>query len=459
MTISFDTTFEKVQECFKESSISELALKIESITIIRDVFGKIRIFLEPLGEDNLKKLDTSELEHLLKEKIGNYYGNDIWLPIGKGDGYRSLIETIKNERFQADWDDDSILPRWYILERHIAKQAWTDKKIAEPPWSYNLVREEHKKPAIISFFSFKGGVGRTSTLVAIALTLARQGHRVAMIDLDLEAPGLATIFSPSNSNHYGVIDYLLEKKVQEKDYKLPSLQQIIEQILLGDEGKILKLLSAGTVDENYLEKLARLDFQNLVDGQLQDTMQDMLRELQKKERGLDFILMDARAGFHDLGGLAITRLSHGVVIFGTQSRQSWAGLTHVIRHLATSKDLAIVLVQAMAPNVAIFGRQQELQKFREQAYDLFKENYYSEDETVPNSNDQDAPFKPFVVEYQDILRGDIALFSHNESIEESDRLSRLVDIMTRSPYKDIAYKLCELFDRNFNNTGLNNEGI
>jgi MinD-like ATPase involved in chromosome partitioning or flagellar assembly len=448
MTISFDTTFLKVQECFKDARISELSQKIESITIIRDVAGKIRLFLEPLGENNLKKLDTSELEHLLKEKIGKYYGNDIWLPIGERDGYRVLIETIRNERVKADWNDEAISPHWYILERHIAKQAWTDKKISEPPWSYNLVREKHKKPAIISFFSFKGGVGRSSTLVAIALTLARQGHRVAMIDLDLEAPGLATIFSPSNSSN-GVIDYLLEKKVQDKDYKLPSLQQITEPILLGDEAQVLKLLSAGTVDENYLEKLARLDFQNLVDRQLQDTMQDMLRELQKKEIGLDFILMDARAGFHDLGGLAITRLSHAVVIFGTQSRQSWAGLTHVIRHLAASKDLEIVLIHAMAPNMGISGRQQELQKFREQAYDLFKENYYTEDEIVSNSNDKDAPFKPFVVEYQDILRGDIALFSHNESTEESDRLSGIVDLMTRSPYKEIAYKLCELFERNF----------
>ncbi len=41
-------------------------------------------------------------------------------------------------------------------------------------------------PAIVSFFSFKGGVGRTTTIAATALTLARNGHRVAIVDLDLE---------------------------------------------------------------------------------------------------------------------------------------------------------------------------------------------------------------------------------------------------------------------------------
>ena len=44
-------------------------------------------------------------------------------------------------------------------------------------------------------FSFKGGVGRTTALVATALTLARNGQRVAIVDLDLEAPGLSTMFS------------------------------------------------------------------------------------------------------------------------------------------------------------------------------------------------------------------------------------------------------------------------
>lgn len=48
MTISFGETFDKVRECFREQSIADtLVTKIQSVTIIRDVNGKIRIFLEP----------------------------------------------------------------------------------------------------------------------------------------------------------------------------------------------------------------------------------------------------------------------------------------------------------------------------------------------------------------------------------------------------------------------------
>lgn len=455
MTISFGETFERVRECFNEQSIINLLVpKLESVTIIRDIKGKIRLFIEQLNDRSIEEAEFAELKRFLSSKLGNYYGNDIWLPAGEKDGYKALIDTIKAERVLAPWDDESVLPRWYILERHIAKQAWTDNTLGKPPWSEDLVAQKHK-PAIVSFFSFKGGVGRTSSLVATALTLARNGHRVAIVDLDLEAPGLATIFSPDSSNNLGVIDYLLEKKIQDQDWKLRThIIPINEQTLLGDDGQPLQLLPAGTVDDNYLEKLARLDFQNLVDGELQSTMQNMLRELESAVRPLDFILMDARAGFHDIGGLAITNLSHAAVIFGTQSRQSWAGLIHVIRHLASSgvdERLPLIIVHSMAPAIGISGRETELTEFREQAYIVFQENYYSEDETIPDANNREEPFFPVVVPYEESLRGDIALFSRNSTPEESNRLSGLVEIMTNSPYQDLAEKLCILFGRELKN--------
>ncbi len=452
MTICFGETFDRVRECFREQSIIDsLVPKLDSVTIIRDIKGKIRLFLEPLGISSTE-LETTDLNNFLSTKLGCYYGNDIWLPVEK-DGYKALIDTIKTERVLASWDDESV-PRWYILERHIAKQAWTNQNIGTPPWPQSVVDQKHK-PAIVSFFSFKGGVGRTSTLVATALTLARNGHRVAIVDLDLEAPGLATIFSPDDSNNLGVIDYLLEKKIQENDWKLRTHLKIInDPTLRGEHGESIQLLPAGTIDGNYLEKLARLDFQNLVDGELQSTMVDMLKELNKEARRLDFILMDARAGFHDIGGLAITALSHAAVIFGTQSRQSWAGLTHVIRHLASpavEERLPLILVHSMAPAFGISGRETELIKFREQAYIVFQDNYYFGDEDVPNPNDREEPFFPVVVPYQESLRGDIALFSRNSTPEESNRLSDLVTIMTNPPYLDIAEKLCILFGRELKN--------
>jgi len=458
MTISFGQTFEKVQECFKEPDISSLwTVNLKSITIIRDVYGAIRLYLEHDNSFQPQKADITTLETSLSQKLGFYYGKDIWIPQGEQDGYKPLIKVIQQERVPADWDDSNTLPRWYILERHVAKKAWTDKDSGSPPWEQEHVDKGHK-PAIVTFFSFKGGAGRTTALVACAATLARRGHRIAIVDLDLEAPGVSTIFFPDdNIENPGVIDYLLEKKIQQDNWSLKThILSINEQIILGDVGETLRLVPAGTVDNNYLEKLARLDFQNLVDNQLPETLRDLLRELESASKPLDFIFLDARAGFHDVGGLAIADLSHGAVIFGMQSRQSWAGLTHVIHRLArplAQEQLPVILVHAMAPALREAGRNEELKAFIDKAYKTFQDNYYYESDIVPNINDSDAPFTPVVLPLQDDLRGDIALFARDESQEEASRLSGLVNVITSEPYQEIAIKLCRLFGREFNKKG------
>ncbi len=47
---------------------------------------------------------------------------------------------------------------------------------------------------IVTFYSWKGGVGRTMALANTAVQLARKGNRVLVVDWDLEAPGLSKYF-------------------------------------------------------------------------------------------------------------------------------------------------------------------------------------------------------------------------------------------------------------------------
>ena len=474
--ISFGDTFARVKQCFKKPDIeSGLKPNLESVTIIRDVYGKIRLFLEPkkITEDNgsqksikLNSSDINKLKQYLNAELGSYYDDDIWCPEpeGKQDGYKALIDVIKNQRIEAEWKDDTIaieqddeapFPRLYILERHIAKHTWTNENSGNPPWEIEEV-DSGDKPAIITFFSFKGGVGRTTALVATALTLARNGHRVAIVDLDLEAPGLSSIFSPDNPKPFGVIDYLLEKKIQSNNWSLRDhILTINDPLLIGDLGEELYLLSAGTVDNNYLEKLARLDFQNLIDHQLPETFKGMLEEIERDKGPLDFILLDSRAGFHDIGGLALTDLSHAAVIFGRQSQQSWAGLTHVIRRLSRPlseerEQLPVVLVHAMAPGLRETGRYGEFEEFKLKAFTTFENNYYYEDDEVPNLGDDEAPFTSVKLPLQDGLQGDISLFSRDESDSEIIRLQDLINLMTNEDYQKLAKRLCLRLNKSFN---------
>ncbi len=60
---------------------------------------------------------------------------------------------------------------------------------------------------IIAVHSYKGGTGKTLLSVNLAATMARQGHRVALFDLDFRAPSLATILKIEKSE-YWLNDYL-----------------------------------------------------------------------------------------------------------------------------------------------------------------------------------------------------------------------------------------------------------
>ena len=68
---------------------------------------------------------------------------------------------------------------------------------------------------VVTFYSFKGGVGRSMCVANVADILARQGLRVLMIDFDLEAPGLEQYFQITHRavlRQPGLLDLLLAYK-------------------------------------------------------------------------------------------------------------------------------------------------------------------------------------------------------------------------------------------------------
>lgn len=86
---------------------------------------------------------------------------------------------------------------------------------------------------------------------------------------------------------------------------------------------------------------------------LRNALSTMLTEI-KNNLSVDYILLDARAGFHDMGGIAVTQLPHGVVLFGNDSRQSWDGITQVLRSIAKGhdEDFPVMIVGTMCPSPA-----------------------------------------------------------------------------------------------------------
>ncbi|MGH9336759.1 MAG: AAA family ATPase, partial [Vicinamibacteria bacterium] len=55
---------------------------------------------------------------------------------------------------------------------------------------------KHEPGRIVTFYSYKGGTGRSMAVANVAWILASNGKRVLTIDWDLEAPGLHRYFHP-----------------------------------------------------------------------------------------------------------------------------------------------------------------------------------------------------------------------------------------------------------------------
>lgn len=455
MAISFETVLPTVKAKVAEDQALQAQLfpRVQAVTIIRDATGLVRLLLEPLPGTELKEddPDVQKLQTLIAKELGEYFGKDVWYTKKHFAVLDKIIDLARKERIPARWDAPNANPRWYVVERHVAKHLWTGHVSRQLPWPVEPV-ELGKRPAVVTFFSFKGGIGRTTALAGTAIALARKGHRVAMVDIDLEAPGLSTLFAREDGGDVGVLDYLIEKRVQKDKWPLrPSVKQINHSSIIGVAGEPLRLLSAGRVDENYLEKLARIDFQHLTDDSRCGLLCDMLHELDAATQKLDFMLLDARAGFHDLGGFALSSLSHGAVLLASHNRQNWAGVIYAVELLARPLEpkadpVPLVLVHAMAPPLNAPGREQTLREFKDKAYQVFRDHYYSDEETIPNSNDTDAPFSPVEMLWQDELRGDILLAPRDDTQEEQKRVGLLVTQLATA-CEPIAEKVCRLFGR------------
>ena len=76
--------------------------------------------------------------------------------------------------------------------------------------------------SIVTFYSYKGGVGRSMSLANIAFELAKRNKKILMVDWDLEAPGLERYFNKFEINREadGLLQLLMEfRNNTTADYK------------------------------------------------------------------------------------------------------------------------------------------------------------------------------------------------------------------------------------------------
>ena len=188
--------------------------------------------------------------------------------------------------------------------------------------------------AILTFYSYKGGVGRTMALANIAILLARKGLRVLIVDWDLEAPGLHRYFVglKTVSHNLGLLDLLLDavELRQAPDWRKYASTVTIEN------STVLTMLSAGKFDDAYEKRVLDFDWQHFFRDHNGGEILEALRQQWTTE--FDVTLIDSRTGITDAGGICTVQMPDILVPVFSPNHQSLEGTKHVVQKAQSARQ-------------------------------------------------------------------------------------------------------------------------
>ncbi|MCY4357666.1 MAG: ParA family protein, partial [Gammaproteobacteria bacterium] len=208
---------------------------------------------------------------------------------------------------------------------------------------------------ITTFYSFKGGVGRTMALVNTAVILALRGRRVLVVDFDIEAPGLDTfdVLKPETEVP-GLINFVAEYL---QSGRSPNVADYIGDCPdIGQQGGKLWIMPSGRSD-TYAEQLSQIDWLDLYEKRDGYVLFEDLRKQWSTSLQPDYILIDSRTGHTDSSGICTRQFPDSVVILFFPNEQNLRGLTQVVKDIRAeadeprSKDIALHFVMSNVPDL------------------------------------------------------------------------------------------------------------
>lgn len=143
---------------------------------------------------------------------------------------------------------------------------------------------------IISTHSFRGGTGKSNTTANLATLLARAGHRVGVIDTDIQSPGIHVVFQFDQSRaKYSLNDYLWKRcRIEDAAY------DITEQCI-GAAGSYAERPRLFLIPSSLNSgEIARILSEGYDVGLLNDGIQDLVSRLK-----LDYLLIDTHPGVNE----------------------------------------------------------------------------------------------------------------------------------------------------------------
>ena len=193
----------------------------------------------------------------------------------------------------------------------------------------------------ITFFSYKGGVGRTLAAANFAVYLAKLGLKVVIMDFDLDAPGVDSKFPGYSlpSGQLGLIDYIL--RFQRDGCDPGPIRGMVCTIPISSPRQefSLGLIPAGDyLGADYSAKLNELNWSAIFSGDRAGVafFQVFLDRI-GNELSPDVLVIDSRTGFSEIGGLCTQQLADETVILSSLASESVKMTRHLVKIISASE--------------------------------------------------------------------------------------------------------------------------
>jgi len=188
---------------------------------------------------------------------------------------------------------------------------------------------------IITFYSYKGGVGRSFIMANVASLLAIMGFKVLCVDWDLEAPGLNHYFNKSGNkeNQGGLVDLLYSFKNNEE---LPWKSFLSHIKLPKSKGKLSFLSAGNTFNGKYIDKLNSLDWDEMYEENNLGSYLEKVRTEWKS--AYDYVLIDSRTGISDIGGICTIQMPDVLALIYTANDQNIEGILDIATRVKAAQN-------------------------------------------------------------------------------------------------------------------------
>jgi MinD-like ATPase involved in chromosome partitioning or flagellar assembly/DNA-binding response OmpR family regulator len=223
------------------------------------------------------------------------------------------------------------------------------RRVLQPTIDLN----QNTNSKIVAVHSFRGGTGKSNLTSNLAVSLAKQGKRVAIIDTDLQSPGIHVLFGLEDET----IDLTLNDYLWERCALYESAYDLTQSLPSSTTNGALYLIPA-SVKANDINRILQEGYPQEL---LLEGFATIIRDLQ-----LDFLLIDTHPGINQETLQAIAVCNQLVVLLRPdyQDYQGTAAIVELGKMLSVQEMLLVV--NKALPSFDVHDYRQQL----ETAYDV-----------------------------------------------------------------------------------------